>query len=346
MRFPILSCCSWCFVLPHVCCTPRPVALIPVCACPLAVLLFGVFCLHACLCVSSSQLHWSMFARTPFLSCCLRRFVWALCLYASPTLSHWSLFARASFLSCCSQHFVCTNVCVCPPPCHVDCVVHASPLPALLLAAFCFDAVFACAPHPFALIALFAHPILLSCCFWHFVSVRPPVFTLLAAFYLGVSPCCIACCICKCSVVLNWCSSSFLISFKRWAFEWAKILSCIETIVFQCMFNPGMFARILSCIEMLSYQCRFNPGMFAWSGNIPILLESYPNAQRLDTWEAGRKGKRWVFESETIFVWMPGLFPSFKHCLNDCFLYSNAKRFDERLALSVSEQVPLFINHK
>jgi hypothetical protein len=38
-----------------------------------------------------------------------------------------------------------------------------------------------------------------------------------------------------------------------------------------------MFARILSCIEMLSFQCqcRFNPGMFARSGrNIPILLES------------------------------------------------------------------------
>jgi hypothetical protein len=62
-----------------------------------------------------------------------------------------------------------------------------------------------------------------------------------------------------------------------------KILSCIETIVFQCKSNPGMFARILSCIEMLLFHCRFNPGMFARCGrNIPILLESYPNAQRLD----------------------------------------------------------------
>ena len=42
--------------------------------------------------------------------------------------------------------------------------------------------------------------------------------------------------------------------------------------------------RILSCIETLSFQCRFNPGMFAGSGRkIPILLESYPNAQRFDT---------------------------------------------------------------
>ncbi len=41
-----------------------------------------------------------------------------------------------------------------------------------------------------------------------------------------------------------------------------------------------MFVRILSCIDTLSFQCRFNPGMFARSGrNIPILLESYPNAQ-------------------------------------------------------------------
>ena len=42
-----------------------------------------------------------------------------------------------------------------------------------------------------------------------------------------------------------------------------------------------MFARILFCIETLSFQCSFNPGMFTRSGrNIPILLESYQNAQR------------------------------------------------------------------
>ncbi len=62
-----------------------------------------------------------------------------------------------------------------------------------------------------------------------------------------------------------------------------KILSCIETIVFQCRSNPGMSARILFCIKTLSFHCRFNPCMFARSGrNISILLESYPNAQRLD----------------------------------------------------------------
>jgi hypothetical protein len=50
---------------------------------------------------------------------------------------------------------------------------------------------------------------------------------------------------------------------------------------------------ILSCIERLLFKCRLNLGMFTRNGrNIPILLESYPNAQRLDTWEAGRKGKR------------------------------------------------------
>jgi hypothetical protein len=50
---------------------------------------------------------------------------------------------------------------------------------------------------------------------------------------------------------------------------------------------------ILSCIEMLSFKCRLIPGLFARRGrNIPILLESYPKAPHLDTWEVGRKGKR------------------------------------------------------
>jgi hypothetical protein len=50
---------------------------------------------------------------------------------------------------------------------------------------------------------------------------------------------------------------------------------------------------ILSCIEMLLFQCWLNHGMLARRGrNIPILLKSYPNAERLDTWEAGKKGKQ------------------------------------------------------
>ena len=50
--------------------------------------------------------------------------------------------------------------------------------------------------------------------------------------------------------------------------------------------RKGESARNLSCIEMISFQCRLNPDVFARlrSGrNIPILLESYWNAQHLDT---------------------------------------------------------------
>jgi hypothetical protein len=165
----------------------------------------------------------------------------------------------APFLSCCLRRFVRVHVCV--------------PRPVALIALFarapflscCLRAVFACVV---ALITLFAFAPFLSCCSrcsrsspCHHIarSLLFACFSLSRCLLRSQALCCV-----------------HLVLFP-------KILSCIETIVFQCRSNPGIFARILSCIEMLSFHCRFNPGMFARSGrNIPILLESYPNTQRLD----------------------------------------------------------------
>ncbi len=129
----------------------------------------------------------------------------------------------------------------------------------------CLRAVFACID---ALIMLFACTPFLSCCSrcLHSSPCHHVARSLLFAHFS----------LSRCLLHLRALCRVHLVLFP-------KILSCIETIVFQCRSNPCMFARILSCIEMLSFHCRFNPGMFARSGrNIPIQLESYPNAQHLD----------------------------------------------------------------
>jgi hypothetical protein len=208
-----------------------------------------------------------------FCVCPLARFfVWLshfVLLLVRPPVALGALFAfvftrpvliRAHpFLFCCSRRFVCAHVRVPRTVALIMLFVHAPFL------SCCSHAVFACVV---ALIALFARAPFLSCCL----------------HCLRSSPCRhVACSLLFVHFSLLRCLLHSRVLCRVHLALFPKILSCIETIVFQCRSNPGMFARILSCIEMLSFHCRFNPGMFARNvRNIPILLESYPNAQRLD----------------------------------------------------------------